>query len=111
MDEIIAQLVAGGVVDRSRLQGCSEAEIAAIEHERGVALPGAYRTFLAAMGKSPGGFLRGSDLEYSALRSLRAWAEELTIRHIVGDSPKRECNREIKRSRGDQQEDQKIKST
>jgi hypothetical protein len=79
VDEIIAQLVAGGVVDRSRLQGCSEAEIAAIEHERGVALPGAYRTFLAAMGKSPGGFLRGSDLEYSALRSLRAWAEELLV--------------------------------
>jgi len=59
--------------------GCSGAEIAALESRFGVRLPGPYRKFLSRFGRDrqASSVLGGSDYFVPVLFELRAWAEEL----------------------------------
>jgi hypothetical protein len=75
--DVARKLVESGIASPQLLQGCSTAELDALEKQAGVKLPRAYREFLATMGKSAGEFLCGSDFLYADLPPLRAIAEEL----------------------------------
>ena len=74
--EVLHQLAVGGVVDPASVQGCSEADIVALENKVALTLPRTYRAFLAAMGRSAGDFLCGTDFLYADL-PLRAYADDL----------------------------------
>ena len=76
LEEIVQQLIVSGVAERSQLQGCSDAEIEALEAELGIVLPRAYREFLLTMGRSAGDFFCGTDFLYADL-PLREYADEL----------------------------------
>jgi len=82
VDQAIAGLVSSGLVSKSELVGCSEAEIQAIEDAFTIRLPAAYRQFLALLGKCAGDFMRGTDFRYADhvdIFSQRKGAEELLI--------------------------------
>lgn len=80
VDKVIEQLVAGGVVDPSKLRGCTEGEITALEKRFAVRLPRAYREFLARMGSCAASFMRGTDIECADLPQLRKYADDLLRR-------------------------------
>jgi hypothetical protein len=74
---VLKQLIAAGLVTSTSVEGCSDQEIEAIEQKLGVNLPGAYRQFLAQMGRCAGTFFQGTDFLYRELPTLRGQAEEL----------------------------------
>src|SRR5262249_39354390 len=65
----------GAGADQPR--GCTPDEITDIEGRHGSALPSAYCRFLAAMGRSAGSFLAGTDFLYPGVLALKAQAERL----------------------------------
>jgi len=77
VDESIARLTSAGLVAASQLSGCTEQDIAKIEAKYGIQLPAAYRSFLAAMGRSAGTFFVGTDFLFPDVLTLREQAERL----------------------------------
>jgi hypothetical protein len=57
--------------------GCSEDTLATFERQHQLALPAAYRCFLASAGMNPGDFLDGSDLRFDELAGLQSSARSL----------------------------------
>jgi ankyrin repeat protein len=55
--ELVQRLINAGIVRRDEFLPCSEKEIANLEQEHGVKLPGEYKKFLRFMGVSAGRFL------------------------------------------------------
>lgn len=67
---------------------CTLEEIEGIEQNIKHLLPGTYREFLLWMGRSGGGFLRGSDCFYKHLGDIQIWARELLEEdHFPGEIP------------------------
>ncbi len=64
------QLIADGKLAPGSTQGCSQAEIAAIEKSLGNPLPVEYKNFLQLIGKAAGDLFLGSEIYYRDLRSL-----------------------------------------
>ena len=79
LDAALARLAAAGLLPGSRPSGCTADEIAEIEARCGIALPLSYRRFLAAMGRSAGDFLVGTDFTYPPLLDLRPQADRLLV--------------------------------
>jgi hypothetical protein len=77
LQQLLEILGAAGVVDPSTVEGCSEADIAAVQAQAGGCLPMAYKIFLECMGRQAGGFLVGTDVFYPAVLNLRSWAQEM----------------------------------
>jgi len=65
------------VVPLPKLIPCTKAEIELLESQLQINLPGAYKQFLAWVGKGTGSFLVGSNCFYEHLPSLKRDAEEL----------------------------------
>ena len=64
-------------LERAGVTACTEQEVAALEQQLNVRLPGAYREFLLWMGKDGGDLLRGTDCSYEIIPKLEPWAVEL----------------------------------
>src|SRR5215467_11291282 len=79
LDDALARLAAAGLFPGGRPSGCTPDEIARIEAKHGLALPLSYRRFLAAMGRSAGRFLVGTDFTYPRVLELKAGAEQLLV--------------------------------
>ena len=79
LKKVLNRLLQAGLADESAVEGCTEAEIAAIESHYGIRLPGAYRDFLSIMGKSAGSFLVGTDYSFSKLLGLHDDAVRLSV--------------------------------
>lgn len=84
MNDIIIKLLQSGLANKANLQGCSTSEIEKLEAASQVVLPGAYKEFLCAIGKSAGEFLIGEDVFYSDILNLRGYADELLAESQAG---------------------------
>jgi len=62
-----------------KMIGCTEKEIAKIEHSLNIVLPQAYKEFLAFMGKKAGQFLSGSSAFYNEISDMQDGAKELLV--------------------------------
>ncbi|UOF16273.1 SMI1/KNR4 family protein [Lysobacter capsici] len=76
-NELISLLTREKICTPLQIRGCSSTEVSALEKRIGYALPDSYREFLLAMGWGAGDFLRGTDIFYPHLESLRGEAEAL----------------------------------
>lgn len=70
--DLIRQRIAEGHAREADFRGCSDDEIGALESAVGLQLPGLFRDYLRAMGKSAGEMLRGSDVRFGCLHLLTA---------------------------------------
>jgi hypothetical protein len=71
------RLIEAGLAEPTMIQGCPVEEIARLKKDLGVALPTAYRRFLAQMRRSAGKFLTGTDFLFADLGGLRLQARQL----------------------------------
>jgi hypothetical protein len=72
------RLRSAGLLPPGDTGGCTSEEITRIESKVGQRLPGVYRDFLAVVGRSSGGFMRGSDLACDQLLRINREARDLT---------------------------------
>lgn len=73
----LQRLQAAGLLPSGSTGGCTPEEIDRIESQVGHRLPGVYVDFLSALGRSSGGFMRGSDFACGQLIRLNREAREL----------------------------------
>jgi hypothetical protein len=76
-ENTIRKLIEAGFGAAGDFEGATEAEIAAVEARFGRPLPGAYRAFLAEMGRRMGTFLRGTDIDISWQPPFNAYLADL----------------------------------
>ena len=72
-----ARIMQTGKLREGGVVGCSEEEIAQIEHHFGHRLPETYRSFLRLMGKKAGNCFVGTDMFFDKLRVLKEYASDL----------------------------------
>ncbi len=70
IDTLIQDRIRKGRSKPEDFKGCSEEEIAGLESRMGIELPAMFKAYLRHMGKSAGGFLRGSDVRFGCLHEL-----------------------------------------
>ena len=76
IDRVVERLYETGVARPDQLQGCSAAEIAALEAKYVIALPDTYRRFLEVMGHSAGQLFAHDRVEVSYPRVLQMTEEQ-----------------------------------
>ncbi|NLF05267.1 MAG: SMI1/KNR4 family protein [Actinomycetales bacterium] len=69
------------VAARLEARGCDPDELAQVEADQGVRLPGSYRRMLRTMGRDMGGLFGGSDVAFPQVLGARAGAVELLEEH------------------------------
>lgn len=62
---------------REEIEGCTEAELSALEQRYRFTLPEAYKSCMRHIGKSSGGFLAGSEFRYPAVERQTEFAREV----------------------------------
>lgn len=77
MSDLIGEIIKVEMAAGDTISGCSSEEIKQLEADLQVNLPGSYKEFLKAMGKSAGQFLNGSDVYYPDLEKLKESSKEL----------------------------------
>ena len=78
MNRMLDKLLSLGLVDLSRVKGCSLQELEQIKIQQGIQqLPELYEDFLRVMGRGDGGLYSGSSCVYPELLSLKKDAEML----------------------------------
>ena len=85
LDKAKARLEELNILEHDEVSPCTEEEVAALEKQMSVCLPGAYREFLLWMGKDAGRLFRGTDCLYEILPKLKAWAIELLAENGLSD--------------------------
>jgi hypothetical protein len=77
IEAVIQRLIDGRLVTAATLVGCSAADIEEVETAAGGPVPAMYRRFLLKMGRSAGDFMRGTDVLFPRVLTLRETAEAL----------------------------------
>ena len=77
IDDAAQRLIEGGLAVPETLVGCSEADLQQVEDVAGGPLPAMYRRFMQRMGRSAGDFMRGTDILFPHVLSLRRSADAL----------------------------------
>ena len=89
LDKAKARLEELKLLAHDEVSPCTEEEVAALEKQLNIHLPGAYREFLLWMGRDGGNLLVGTDYSYEILPKLKSWAMELlsekNLSHLLPD--------------------------
>src|ERR1700722_16926477 len=65
MEQLLMDLVARRIINQDEFRGASDSEIAQLEKNFGVQFPEQYKTFLGAMGRGAGRFLRSDHWSFA----------------------------------------------
>ncbi len=83
-DDLIKAHIEQGRAVAEDFRRCTEAEIARLEDRMGLQLPGRFKDYLRAMGRSPANILAGSDIRFGCLHLLTGEArEELNLNGVL----------------------------
>lgn len=87
-EELAQRIIKAGFATSDTMVGCSESDIAQLEHRLGIRLPAKYKKFLLSWGKQAGDFLDDCCFLYDSLESIcRPNAESLAKDHGFELSP------------------------